>query len=70
MSLNRCIPNITANGFAHHVVDEIYHDPNNPSGAASRAINAARSILSDPALNLNDTERHRIYNFVTGEIRA
>ena len=56
--------------LAHHFVDDVYKGSDNPSTAAATAMNAARSILTDPTMNLKDAERHRIYNFITTEIRS
>jgi hypothetical protein len=58
------------NGLAHHFIDEMYKNSDNPSSAAVTTLNAARSILTDPTLNLKDAERHKIYNYVAGEIRS
>ena len=61
---------VRANGLAHHFVDDVYKGSDNPSTAAATALNAARSILTDPTMNLKDAERHRIYNFISTEIRS
>jgi hypothetical protein len=61
---------LKANGIAHHFIDEMYKNSDNPSSAAATTLESARSILTDPTLKLKDAERHKIYNYVAGEIRS
>jgi hypothetical protein len=61
---------LRANGIAHHFIDEMYKNSDNPSSAAATTLESARSILTDPTLKLKDSERHKIYNYVAGEIRS
>lgn len=65
---------VQANAFLHHV-DQIYQDQGiNPDGStrggARNALEAARSILTDPNLKLSEQQRQQYFAKATSEIHA
>ena len=63
-----------ANGMLFHV-DSVYHDTGaNPDGSArggyANAIEAARSVLTDPSLKLDESQRQQFYNKAAAELHA
>jgi hypothetical protein len=60
---------LKANGFLHHI-DEVYNDPDPAKGGAQAAMQAAKSILTDPSIKLTEAERNAYYHKAIGEVRA
>lgn len=65
---------LRANAFLFHV-DSVYHDTGaNPDGSArggyANALEQARSVLTDPSLKLDESQRQQFYSKAVGELRA
>jgi hypothetical protein len=65
---------LEANGFLYRV-DQIYKDQSigpdgQPAGGASRALEAAKNILTDQSLRVSPQDREAFYHKAVGEIRA
>ena len=63
-----------ANVFLHHV-DQVYqdkgtNDDGSARGGAANALEAARSVLTDPSLKLTEPQRQQYFQKATAEIRA
>lgn len=59
---------LKANGFLHNI-DQVYKN-DGKDGGAKPALEAAKSILTDPGIKLSEAQREQFYHKAVGEIRA
>lgn len=65
---------LRASSFLFHV-DSVYHDTSakpdgSARGGAGPALEAARSVLTDPSLKLDESQRQQYYNKAVAEVHA